>query len=50
MENLDLKTFEKVQKFLLSVPKLEYKIEYTNELGNKRSIVLSSLNDFFTWR
>lgn len=50
LENLDLKTFEKIQKFLLSVPKLHYTIEYTNELGNKRNIVLSSLNDFFTWQ
>lgn len=50
LENLDLKVFDKIQNFLLSVPKLEHKIEYENSLGNKREIVLSSLNDFFTWR
>lgn len=50
LENLDIKTFQKIQEFLLNVPKMEHKIEYTNELGNKREIILSSLNDFFTWQ
>lgn len=50
LENLNIKAFEKVQNFLLNVPKMEYKILYQNELGNDREIVLSSLNDFFTWR
>lgn len=50
IENLNIKVFEKIQTFLLSVPKMEYVIEYQNSLGNDRKIVLSSLNDFFTWR
>lgn len=50
LESLDIKTFEKIQKFLLSVPKMEYKIQYKNSLEHDREIVLSSLNDFFTWR
>jgi hypothetical protein len=50
LENLDIKTFEAVNNFLMSAPKLEYTINYKNSLGNDRSIVLSSLNDFFTWR
>lgn len=50
LENLDIKTFEKVHQFLLKTPKIEHVIEYENSLGNKRKIVLSSLNDFFTWR
>ena len=50
LENLNIKVFDQVQKFLLSTPKIEYKIEYKNELGNKREIVLNSLSDFFTWR
>lgn len=50
LENLNVKTFEKIQQFLVNVPKIEHKIEYINEKGNKREIVLSSLNDFFTWR
>jgi len=50
LEGLDIKTFEKVQSFLISLPKLEKKLEYTNSLGNKREIVLNTLSDFFTWR
>jgi hypothetical protein len=50
LEGLDIKTFEKVQNFLSSSPKLEKKLEYTNSLGNKREIVLNTLSDFFTWR
>lgn len=50
VENLNLKIFENIQKFLLSVPKLEYVIKYKNSFDNDREIVLSSLNDFFSWR
>ena len=50
LEGLNLKLFEQIQNFLLNVPKLNYEIKYTNSLGNDRSIVLNSLNDFFTWR
>ena len=50
LENLDIKTFENIQKFLLNSPKIEHVIKYKNSLGNDREIVLNSLNDFFTWR
>jgi hypothetical protein len=50
LENLSLKVFEDIQNFLLSVPKIEYKIKYKNSFGNDRLITLSSLNDFFSWR
>lgn len=50
LESLDIKTFEKIQNFLINVPKIEYKLSYKNSLGNDREIVLNSLNDFFTWR
>lgn len=50
LENLNIKVFEKAQNFLLSVPKMNYVIKYENEKGSKREIVLSSLNDFFTWQ
>lgn len=50
LENLSVKVFEQVQKFLLSTPKLEYVIEYKNSLGNDRKIVLNKLSDFFSWR
>ena len=50
LENMNLKVFEEIQKFLLSVPRMEYKINYKNSFDNDRQITLSSLNDFFTWR
>lgn len=48
-ETLSLKTFNEVQKFLENSPKLEYVIDYTNEKGTDKKIVLNSLNDFFTF-
>lgn len=50
LENLNVRVFDKIQQFLINVPRIEHKIEYVNENGNKREIILSSLNDFFTWR
>ena len=50
LENLDVKTFDKIREFLLNLPKLKYVIEYKNSLGNDRKIELNSLNDFFTLR
>jgi hypothetical protein len=50
LENLESKTFNLIQEFLLESPKLQHTINYKNSLGNEREIVLSSLNDFFTFR
>lgn len=50
LDNLNIKIFEKIQSFLINVPKIEHVIKYTNSVGSEREIVLSSLNDFFTWR
>ena len=50
LENLDIKTFQKIQEFLINSPKMNYTIKYKNSLEHDREIVLSSLNDFFTWR
>lgn len=48
-ETLSLKTFNEVQKYLENSPKLEYVIQYTNDQGTDKKIVLNSLNDFFTF-
>lgn len=50
IENIDVKTFEKLKEFLVNLPKLKHVIKYKNSLGNDREIVLSSLTDFFTLR
>jgi len=47
LATLDVGTFKEIQKFFNTLPKLYYKIEYENELGNHREIELKSLNDFF---
>lgn len=47
---LDLKSLNKIQTFLLNLPKLSYTIKYKNSLEHDREIELASLNDFFTLR
>jgi hypothetical protein len=50
LENLDIKTFNKIKEFLDNVPRLKHVVNYKNSLGNSKSVELNSLNDFFTWR
>ena len=49
LDSLDINTFNKIRDFFSSIPKMYYKIEYTNSLGNNRVIELTTLSDFFTW-
>lgn len=48
LQSLDVKAFNNIQKFFTTMPRMHYEVKYTNSLGTERSIVLSSLNDFFT--
>lgn len=48
IENLDTKTFKKIEQFFTTMPKLYHEIKYKNSLGNDRIIKLSTLKDFFT--
>jgi hypothetical protein len=50
IDNLDVKTFDKVREFIVDQPKLNYTIDYKNKLDNTRKIELTSLTDFFTLR
>ena len=45
---LDVNTFEKIQLFFQTMPKIKHELSYTNSLGVERKIVLDSINDFFT--
>jgi hypothetical protein len=47
--HLDIKSMEKIRAFFRSIPSMSYVIEYENSKKNKRKIVLSTLNDFFSW-
>jgi len=48
IENLDTKTFKKIEQFFTTMPKLYHEIKYKNSLGHDRTIKLSTLKDFFT--
>jgi len=48
IENLDTKSFKKIENFFTTMPKLYHEIKYENSLGNTRKIRLSTLKDFFT--
>ena len=50
VDNLDVKSFDKLTDFLANAPRLSYTIKYKNSLGNDREIELSALNDFFMLR
>lgn len=50
LDQLPVNSFETIREFFEKMPKLYHKIEYTNELGNNRSIELNNLKDFFMWR
>ena len=49
IESLGIETFIKIREFFDNLPRMYYKIEYKNSLGNERTIELTTLSDFFTW-
>lgn len=48
LDDCGIKTFEKIQSFMNNIPKVYYKMEYTNKNNKQRIIELTSLSDFFT--
>jgi hypothetical protein len=48
IDNLSVPTFDKIQEFFNTMPKLYHKIEYTNKNGTQRLIELGGIKDFFT--
>jgi hypothetical protein len=48
LENLDTKSFKKIEQFFTTMPKLYHELHYKNSLGHDRVIKLSSMQDFFT--
>lgn len=47
LENLDTKSFKKIEEFFSNMPKLSHELKYQNSLGHDRSIRLNSIQDFF---
>lgn len=50
IDNLNVKTFDAIQEFFDTIPKLKHTVRYTNSKGTDREIELSTLQDFFTLR
>jgi hypothetical protein len=49
VDSLSVQALTSIMDYLNNAPKLEYVIEYKNSLGNNRRIVLTTLEDFFTF-
>ena len=49
IDNLDVKTFKKIEEFLLSTPSLKYTVKYINSNGKERELTFNSLMDFFLY-
>jgi len=47
LDDLEIPVYRKMKDFLMNVPKLYYRIEYVNSLGNERYIEFKSIMDFF---
>lgn len=47
LNTLNVKSYEQINKFFDTLPKLEHILTYTNQTGREVSIKLDSLNDFF---
>jgi hypothetical protein len=50
LDSLDIEGFGKIRQFFDNLPQMYHKLEYTNSLGNIRTIELTTLNDFFILR
>ena len=47
IDNLDVPTFEKIQNFFNTMPKLLHRLEYVNANGTPRVIDIQGIKDFF---
>lgn len=47
LDSLDIETFNKIREFFENLPQMYHVLEYTNANGNKRTIELTTLSDFF---
>lgn len=51
INDMSVETFQKIQKFFETMPRLHYEAKYTTkETGKERTVVLKTLTDFFTLR
>ena len=48
LEGFDIPTYQKLQDFIDSMPRIEHTVSYTNSNGKKVDITLRTLTDFFS--
>jgi hypothetical protein len=48
-EEFDPLSYDKMRKFVINMPRLNYEISYKNSKGTERKILMTSLVDFFTF-
>jgi len=49
INSLSIEVYNKIQKFLDTMPSLEHVVTYTNSEGVEKKVVFRSLDDFFTF-
>jgi hypothetical protein len=49
VDSFPIEAYETLLNFLSNMPRLNYVIQYTNSVGDERTITLSSLSDFFNF-
>lgn len=49
IDSLSIQNMEQITEFMESAPHLEYVINYKNSFGNDRKIILTAINDFFSF-
>lgn len=50
ISQIGVKPYQEIRKYLVNIPTIKHELDYKNSLGNDRKIVLSTLDDFFTFR
>jgi hypothetical protein len=48
LDSLPIETFEQIQTFFETMPKIEYKITYKNSQDKDKTVIFKDLEDFFT--
>jgi hypothetical protein len=50
IDGLDIETFNQIQKFMSTMPRLYHEVSYKRKDGSEGKLILQTLNDFFTLR
>jgi len=48
IQDLNVKTLQKIQEFFTTMPKIHHTVEYSTKAGATKKLELNNINDFFT--